>query len=72
MKLECIDSFFYLMTREDLLKHLQIYGEKNTTPFQNGTSWGDRLMGSLTKSPSVTLCSPEPSSFGRPREVDRL
>jgi hypothetical protein len=72
MKLEFIHSFFHHTTRGDLLKHLQLYGECNSTPFQNGASWGDRLKGSLTKSPSITLCSPEPSSFARTRGVDSL
>lgn len=39
--------------------------------FQTGASWGERLMSSLTKSPSITPCSPEPSSFARRRGVDR-
>lgn len=71
MKLEFIVSFFYHTTRGDFLKHLQFYGENNSTPFQKGSSWGNSLMGSFTKSPSITLCSPEPSSFARPRGVDR-
>lgn len=68
-----MDSVFYGLSKEEFLKLVFQYAEKNriSHPFKNGIAGRDWYKGFVARHPDLTLRKPEPTSIARARGFNK-